>query len=110
VINGLGVAPYTADIGITANRRVRIVDGKRELQIAKSIDDMGDLRANGALRVIDATGMLAVPDTGYAAGDLVELPAWKEKREVTIGLGQAPRIALLRPAEEGRYRVEVILR
>jgi hypothetical protein len=51
-----------------------------------------------------------VPDTGYAEGDVVELPAWKDERDVTIGVGQAPRIALLRPAEAGKYRVEVILK
>ena len=61
VINGAGVPPFIADIGIAANRRVRDADGQRELQITTTIDDMGDLRTLGALRTIDATGMTAVP-------------------------------------------------
>jgi hypothetical protein len=110
VINGLGARPYTADIGITANRRVRTVEGKRDLQVATSIDDMGDLRANGGLRLIEATDLFAVPDTGYSVGDLVDLPEWKDKRDVTIGVGQPARIALLRAADGGKYRVETVLR
>ena len=33
VISGAGVPPFIADIGIVANRRVRDVDGRRELQM-----------------------------------------------------------------------------
>jgi hypothetical protein len=110
VINGAGVAPYTADIGIVANRRVRSGGSDRELQLTTSIDDMGDLRANGGLRTIDATGMTAVPDTGLTEGALVDLPDWKQKTAATIGVGQPGRLALLRPAEAGRYRVEIVLK
>jgi hypothetical protein len=110
VINGSGVRPYTADIGITASRRVRIVDGRRELQLSTSIDDMGDLRANaGLLRTIDASGLFAVPDAGYEEGSLVDLPDWRRTAERTIAIGQPARLALLRPDGE-RYRVEVVLR
>ena len=110
VINGSGVGPYVADIGITGNRRVRSTGGKREVQVAMNISDMGDLRKSGAIRVIEASGMTAVPDTGYQEGALVDLPDWKTKTDVTIGTGQPPRIALLRPAEGGKYRVEVVIR
>jgi hypothetical protein len=110
VINGSGVGPYVADIGITGNRRVRAVDGKREVQVGMNISDMGDLRKSGALRVIDASGMTAVPDTGYEQGAVVDLPDWKKKSEITIATGQSPRIALLRPVDGGKYRVEVVLR
>jgi hypothetical protein len=110
VINGAGAAPYTADIGINASRRVRIVDGRRDLHIAATIDDMGDLRANaGLLRTVDASGMFAVPDTGYEEGALVDLPDWRRKGDGTIAVGQPARIALLRPDGE-RYRVELLLR
>lgn len=71
---------------------------------------MGDLRTSGALRTIDATGMMAVPDTGYSEGTLVSLPDSKQKSDATIAVGQPARIALLRPAEDGKYRVEVILK
>jgi hypothetical protein len=110
VLNGAGVAPFTADIGITANRRVRTTDGKREIQQTLGTDDMGDLRANAGLRTIDATGLMAVPDTGYEEGSLVDLPDWKKKADVTIGTGQPARIAILRPADDGKYRVEVVLK
>ena len=110
VINGAGVAPFLADIGISGNRRVRTVEGERQMQVVTNISDIGDLRKAGAMRVIDATGMTAVPDTGLETGALVDLPDWKEKEERTIGTGQPPRIALLRPVDGGKYRVEVVLR
>jgi hypothetical protein len=112
VINGAGIPPFIADIGISGNRRVREVDGKRQMQVVTSISDMGDLRKSGALRIIDATGMTAVPDTGLEAGALVDLPDWKDEKEEkeTIATGQPPRLALLRAAEGGKYRVEVVLR
>ena len=110
VINGAGVAPYTADIGIAGNRRVRTANGTREMQVSTTISDMGDLRTSGALRTIDATGMTAVPDSGYEAGALVDLPDWKNKGDAVINTGQPARIALLRPAEGGKYRVELVLK
>ncbi|HJR61654.1 MAG TPA: M14 family zinc carboxypeptidase [Vicinamibacterales bacterium] len=110
VINGAGVEPYIADIGISGNRRVRTVNGRRELQVAMSIADMGDLRKSGALRTIDATGLTAVPDTGYEIGATVDMPDWKKKGDAAIATGQPPRIALLRPAEDGKYRVEVVVK
>ena len=110
VINGAGIAPYVADIGISGNRRVRTVDGKREMQVVRSISDMGDLRKAGALRTIDASGMTAIPDTGYEVGALIDLPDWKKESDEKISTGQSPRIALLRPDEGGKYRVEVVIR
>jgi len=110
VINGAGIPPFTSDIGIVANRRVRTTDGRREIALALNIDDMGDLRTSGALRTIDATGLLAVADAGYAEGTLVELPDWRVRGEASIAVGQAVRVALLRPAAGGKYRVELTLR
>ena len=37
VINGAGIPPFVSDIGVVANRRVRVVDGKREIQMSLSI-------------------------------------------------------------------------
>lgn len=110
LINGAGVEPFIADIGITGNRRVRTTGGKRDMQVVMNISDLGDLRTSGALRTIDGSGMTAVPDTGYETGALVDLPDWKATTDATIGTGQAARVALLRPAENGKYRVEVVLR
>jgi hypothetical protein len=110
VINGAGVKPFTADIGIVATRRVRIADGRREVVLTTGIDDMGDLRTSGALREIDASALTAVRDAGYQEGQLVDLPDWRHRSETSIAVGQPARIALLRPTGEGKYRVELILK
>jgi hypothetical protein len=110
VINGSGIEPYIADIGISGSRRVRTTDGQREMSVGMNISDMGDLRKSGALREIDASGMTAVPDRDYKEGALVDLPDWKERSDTPITVGQSPRIALLRPADGGRYRVEIVIR
>ena len=110
VINGAGIKPYAADIGVLATRRVHVADGRRELQLTSTIDDMGDLRTSGALRTVDATGLFAVPDTGYTEGAMVDLPDWRMKGDVTIAVGQPLRIALLRAADAGKYRVDMLLR
>ncbi|RPI21275.1 MAG: peptidase M14, partial [Acidobacteria bacterium] len=110
VINGSGIPPFTADIGIVANRRVRRVNGVRELVMTATIDDLGDLRTFGALRDIDGSGLTAVPDTGYQEGAVVELPDWHTRTDTTIAVGQSPRIALLRATEGGKYRVHLVLK
>jgi zinc carboxypeptidase len=113
VINGAGVPPFTADIGISANRRVGITNGRRELRLSMTIDDLGDLRTLGGLRTIDATGMTAIPAAAddLQAGQIVDLPEWKAKAATTIAVGQPARLAVLKPAAEpGKYVVEVVLR
>jgi hypothetical protein len=109
VIAGAGVKPFTADIGIVATRR-RVVEGRREVVLTTGIDDMGDLRTSGALREIDASALTAVRDAGYQEGQLVDLPDWRHRSETSIAVGQPARIALLRPAAEGKYRVELVLK
>ena len=113
VINGAGVPPFVADIGIIANRRVRDAAGQRQVQIATTIDDMGDLRTLGALRTIDATGMTVVPLVSEAleAGQIVDLPEWKQAQSTTVAVGQPARLALLKPASQpGKYQVELVLK
>jgi Zinc carboxypeptidase len=110
LINGTGVKPFTADIGIVANRRVRTVEGRRDVVLTTGIDDLGDLRTSGALREIDATGLIAVPDAGYQEGQLLDLPDWRGRTEIPIAVGQPTRIALLRPTTNGQHRVEVVLK
>jgi hypothetical protein len=61
VLSGTGVPPFTADIGINVRRTVRTVDGRRKLDLQGTINDLGDLRTSGGLRVIDATGLIAAP-------------------------------------------------
>jgi hypothetical protein len=113
VINGAGMPPFVADVGIVANRRVKVDGGRREMQIDISVEDMGDLRTHGALRTIDATGMTMMPavDDALAEGKVVDLPEWRTKMAATIAVGQPARLALLKPASEpGKFVVHVILR
>jgi len=110
VINGAGIQPFVADIGISGNRRVRVNDGRREVQVSTNVSDIGDLRTSGALRVIDASGLTIVPDEDYEMGASIDLPDWKTKARAAIVIGQPPRIAVLRPTGDGRYRVELLLR
>ena len=112
--NGASVGGhFDGAIILVATRRVRVVNGRRELQLTAGIDDLGDLRTLGGLREIDATGMTAVPDADYTEGQLIDLPDWRLQGDRTIAVGQPARIALLTPAgpaAAGKYRVEVVLR
>ena len=113
VINGAGVPPFTADIGIVASRRVRIVDGRRELEMATTIDDIGDLRTLGGLQEIDATNMTVVPLTEekLEAGGEVDLPEWKSPMRATVGVGQPAKLAILKPGgKPGKYQVAAVLK
>jgi Zinc carboxypeptidase len=114
VISGTGVPPFTADIGIVATRRVQVQDGKRTLQMSLGIEDLGDLRTMGALRTVDGSGMTAVAiaaDDKVEAGQIVDLPEWKTKSALTIAVGQAGRIALLKPGgEPGKFVVDSVIR
>jgi hypothetical protein len=113
VINGAGIPPFTADIGLIASRRVQRVAGRRELQLTLEIEDIGDLRTLGGLRTIDATGKTVVPliDDRVAEGQIVDLPEWRTKSEGVISVGTPARFALLRPAEQaGKFQVELVFR
>jgi hypothetical protein len=118
VLSGTGVRPFLADIGIQANRRVRTLDGKRQIALQASISDLGDLRTLGALRTIDAQGRIAAPlwDASLKEGQEVELPDWSKVPQArTIATGQSAEIVLLRPVTESarpsaRYVVDTILK
>lgn len=112
VINGAGVPPFIADVGVIANRRVRLAPGSRDLQVSLVIDDIGDLRTSGGLTTIDGTGMTIVPiDEDLEVGRVVDLPEWKSKRSASIAVGESARFVLLKPAQEpGKYVVEQVIR
>lgn len=118
VLTGTGVPPFTADIGIRAVRHVRVVNGARQLQLDATINDLGDLRTDGALRTIDATGLVAAPlwDAALREGQSVDVPDWsKAPSAVTIAPGQPGALVLLRPVDgpgrpASRYVVELILK
>ena len=118
IVSGAGVAPFTADIGIAANRRVRIVDGERRIQMQANIADLGDLRTYGAIRTVDGRGRVAAPlwDASLEEGQEVDLPDFSKSPSVrTIATGQPAELVLLRAVNDAskpaaRYVVETILR
>ena len=113
IINGAGVPPFVADLGLVMNRWVRQMNGRRELLRSVTIEDMGDLRTFGALTTIDGTGMTVVPlgDEAVETGRMVDLPEWRSKQPSTIAIGQPARFLLLKPAAEpGKYLVEAVMR
>jgi hypothetical protein len=113
LINGAGVPPFIADLGIVATRRVQTIEGKRQIVLSLSVDDLGDLRTMGGLRTIDGTDMTAVPivDDKLAVGQVVDLPEWKTALPATIAVGQPARIAILKPSSEpGKFVVDALLR
>jgi Zinc carboxypeptidase len=118
ILSGTGIRAFTADIGISANRRVRSADGRRQIQLQTSIADLGDLRTYGALRTIDGTGLMAAPlwDPSLKEGQEVDLPDWsKQPSARTIAPGQSAEIVLMRPVSDpsrpaSRYVIQTILK
>ncbi len=112
VVSGTGVAPFTADIGILANRQVREVNGVRQIRLSARIEDLGDLHPMGGLEEIDASGLVAAPlfDPALRAGDVTRLPDWRAKpAATTISPGEPAAILLLEPAADGAFRVVRVL-
>jgi hypothetical protein len=112
VLRGDGMAPFRADVGVTAQRRVRMSNGRRELWVSTSIDDFGDLRNSASLFRIDATGLVVAPAIdGVAAGAEIRLPEWTAARPAgsIVQPGSPAGLMLLRPLGDGRYKIERVL-
>jgi hypothetical protein len=112
VIPGTGVAPFTADIGIVANRGVRTVDGRREIRLGARIDDLGDLHNMSALESVDAEGLFVAPlwDPGMKPGDVVTVPDIAARRAPrAIAAGEPAELVILR-REGSNYRVERVIK
>ena len=108
VVNGAGVPPFTADIGIAGQRLVREVNGTRRVLMQTRVEELGDLSTFGALEVIEAEGLTVAPlvDEKTSAGDVVSLPPRPREGAAVIGTSQAARLMLLRGEAGGKYRVE----
>jgi hypothetical protein len=112
VISGTGVAPFTADIGIVANRGVKTTDGRRDTRLSTRIEDLGDLHTMSALESVDATGLFVAPlwDPAMKAGDVIMLPDFAAPRPPrNIAPGEPAELVILRKDGE-RYRVERVIR
>jgi hypothetical protein len=118
VLTGTGVPPFTGDIGITVRRSVRMVDGRRTLEMQGTITDLGDLRTSGGLRVVDATGLIAAPvwDPSLKEDQEIDLPNWSKTPSArVIAPMQSGEIVLLRPVADpsrpaSRYVIQTILK
>jgi hypothetical protein len=118
ILSGTGIRAFTADVGISANRRVRTVEGRREIHLQANIADLGDLRTYGALRTIDGTGLMVAPlwDASLAEGQEVDLPDWsKQPSARIIAPGQPGEMVLMRPLADparpaSRYVIQTILK
>jgi hypothetical protein len=103
VVAGTGVKAFSADIGISGNRRVRTVAGERQIYMQTSINDLGDLRTYSGLRTIEASGLIAAPlwDAELKENQEVELPNWSGTPAAhVIAPGQPAEIVLLRPLND----------
>ena len=118
IVAGTGIKPFKADIGISVNRRVRTVEGQRQMFLQSTINDLGDLRTSSGLRTIDARGLIAAPlwDPALQAGQEVDLPDWSNAPSArTVAPMQPGEIVLLRPLNDpsrpaSRYVIDTILK
>jgi hypothetical protein len=109
IVTGTGIPPFTGDVGIVANRRVRVEGGRRTLVVQHSIDDLGDLRKAGGLYEVDGAGRVLAPAMpGVEEGQEIELQV--SGLPSTITLGAPANLMLLAKLPSGRYRVDRLFR
>ncbi len=105
---GTGVPRFTGDVGLVANRRVRIEDGRRVVRLQINIEDIGDLRNAGGLFEVDGAGKILAPAVpGAQVGAEVTLPESGFPSAITTGAPAS--LMLLSPLPGlpgGRYRVD----
>jgi hypothetical protein len=107
---GVDGRPFTADVGIALTREVRRQGQQLTLAHVGKVEELGDLRALGAIETVDGKGLFAVPLAGHSvkAGDTLRLE--KPGKDV-VELGQPGELMLLKPLEPAStYRIERILR
>jgi hypothetical protein len=92
---------FTGDVGISATRRVRVVEGQRRLFISLSVADLGDLRTYTGLFDVDGTGKILAPAiAGAQVGSEIDLA----RIAGTLQTGTAADLMLLE-ISGGRHRV-----
>jgi hypothetical protein len=112
IVPGTGIAPFTGDLALGSTRSVRRGPlGSRQVWQAFRLEDLGDMRVFDALESVDATGLFAVSNQGWKAGDAVTVADWKTwKSAKPLAAGATVEIALLRPAAApGTYTVSRII-
>jgi hypothetical protein len=102
---GRGVPPFVGDVGIGGTRRVRVTEGAREVFVALSVGDIGDLRTHAGLFEIDGTGKVIAPAiAGVDVGEMMSAEALADPPG-TLQTGSPANLMLLEPNGTG-YRVE----
>src|SRR6185437_14293758 len=117
VLPGTGVPAFTGDIGVNVARRVQTIDGRRQMHLQATINDIGDLRTDGALRTIDATGLFVAPlwDPSLQEGQQVDLPDWTTQPSARILMpGQPGDLVIMRPLGDpsrpaSRYIIQSVI-
>ena len=96
---------FTGDVGLSATRRIRLLDAKRRLVLNTTIGDLGDLRTFCGVFEIDGTGKVIAPIAPGgqmpAVGSTIKLGATN-----VIQVGGQANLMLLAPAAGGAFRVE----
>ena len=101
---GRAVPPFVGDVGISGTRRVRTTDGVREVVVAHSVGDLGDLRTSVGLFEIDGTGKTIAPAmAGVEEGAVVSAGALA-REPGTLQTGSPANLMLLEPVGDG-YRI-----
>ena len=103
---GPNVPPFTGDVGISASRRVRMIEGARKAVLMASIADLGDLRTHTGVFEIDGSGKVLVPAVANATpGSIVPI----DQVSGVVQVGNPADVMLVWPATGG-YRVERIFK
>jgi hypothetical protein len=100
-----GGLAFTGDVGLSATRRIRVLDARRRLVLNMSVADIGDLRGFCGVFEIDGTGKVIAPLTPGApipaVGSTVKLGS-----AGAIQVGGLAGLMLLTPGAGGSFRVE----
>jgi hypothetical protein len=112
IVAGTGVAPFTGDVGIVAQRVVRTVNGERQVVTLARIEDVGDLRVFGGLEVVDGTGRVLAPatDPAISPGSVVRLDDRAILPSQIVPNQPAALMLLTRGADAGTFVVERVIR
>lgn len=109
ILTGTGIPRFTGDVGIVANRRVRLDAGQRSMVLQQSVDDIGDLRKAGGLFEVAGAGRVLAPlMPGIDVGSELDLPG--SGFPATITIGAPANLMLLTELPSGRYRVDQLFR
>jgi hypothetical protein len=101
---------FVADLGVAAQRAVRLREGTPCVVLTGTLEELGDLRVLGAMEVVEGSGLTVVPlpPGDVTVGQLLPLPPRSAR---AVRTEQPAELMVLRPVgADGSYRVERIIR